>query len=216
MIETTNLAFNYDTNWRFDFKDLSIKAGEHVFIFGQSGSGKTTLLHLLSGILPSSQGQIKIANHCISNLSTIQRDRFRRDHLGYVFQQFNLLPYLSIQENIALPLHLSPIKKQKNKHTTHDMIDRIQLHEFSEHQTKNLSQGQKQRVAIARAMMGDPDVILADEPTSALDDANTDICMKLLKQVRSTIILISHDLSLKKYFDRALDMNTILNQPRQT
>lgn len=210
MIETTALKFQYNQTAGFDFKPFTIAQGQHVFIFGESGSGKTTLLHLLSGVLNAQQGSISIDKENITELSNIQKDQFRRDHMGYVFQQFNLLPYLNIQENIELPLKLSKKKQHQNTIETDTILDQIGLKNMSQKKTKHLSQGQKQRVAIARAMMGNPKVILADEPTSSLDTQNTDSCMQMLKATQATVIMISHDLSLKKHFDRCIDLQTLL------
>ncbi|MCB1197995.1 MAG: ABC transporter ATP-binding protein [Deltaproteobacteria bacterium] len=215
MIRTQDLRFTYSGDQAYHFDDVQIAQGQTVFIHGPSGSGKTTFLHLLSGVLSCQSGNITLLDQVFSDFSTIQRDHFRRDHMGYIFQQFNLVPYLSVQDNIALPLALSSIKRNNFTGDIKALATTLQLQDVLHHKAVNLSQGQKQRVAIARATIGNPKIILADEPTSALDQENTDICMRILldqcQQQGSTLMFVSHDVALQPYFDISISTRNLVH-----
>lgn len=196
---------------------LHVRKGEHIFLHGKSGSGKTTFLNILCGIIEPDISDIKILHTDFSKLSSSHKDRFRADNYGTVFQQFNLLPYLSVKENIALSCGFS---KQKSSHVS-DMESEIErlLKELDlspallNTPAMNLSVGEQQRVAVARALIGAPKIIIADEPTSALDSDAKERFMKLLfKQVEAqnaTLLFVSHDRSLSSYFGTHYDFTEI-------
>lgn len=198
---------------------LTLAQGEHLFLQGASGSGKTTLLNLLAGIYTPQAGQINWLGQDITQLSASKRDRFRADHFGIIFQQFNLLPYLSVAQNIALPLNFSKTRRQKEPLPDvriDELMDSLNLSPQLKQQTANqLSIGQQQRVAVARALMGKPDIIIADEPTSALDANNRDRFIDQLfhsaSQFQTTVLFVSHDASLANHFARHIDLQQ-LNQ----
>ncbi len=198
-----------------NIEKLTIKQGEHLFIKGPSGCGKSTLLGLLSGINIASSGSLKVLTQELKNLSQSQRDRFRADHLGYIFQQFNLLPYLSVIDNVLLPCHFSKLRKQRLSHSPQQqalqLLNRLQLNEnLFNKPIIELSIGQQQRVAAARALIGQPELIIADEPTSALDFDNRvafiELLMEQAKQAGATLIFVSHDPTLEQSFERVLEL----------
>jgi len=221
VVELNNLQFRWkgQSQNTINIDDLHVQQGEHVFIKGASGSGKTTLLNLLAGILVPDAGCISILDKDISSLSHSARDRFRADHMGIIFQQFNLLPYLSVIENIVLPCNFSKRRKQQAGNV-HEMAKQLLEHlglkqELINRSVMDLSVGQQQRVAVARALIGKPELIIADEPTSALDTESRNDFLKLLfseaEQQGSTILFVSHDPYIAEKFPRVLDLHT-LNQ----
>ena len=158
-IEITNLRFAWPKQNQacLAFEKLSIEKGQHCFLEGKSGSGKTTLLNIMAGIFPAQQGEIQMLDTRVDRLSNQQKDRFRADHMGIIFQQFNLLPYLTVEQNILLPLRFSQKRQAKEpqaaEHLTH-LLETLQLpNSLRKQSAKNLSIGQQQRVAVARAMM---------------------------------------------------------------
>lgn len=204
-----------------DIPELLVKQGEHLFIQGPSGSGKTTLLNLLTGINLPDSGSVSILGTPLESLSSTQRDQFRADHLGVIFQQFNLLPYLSLVENVKLPCGFSS-RKRNNAGNTGATAQRILSHlsipeSLFNQPVSKLSVGQQQRTAVARALIGSPEIVIADEPTSALDSNNRDRFMELLFQETeeqgSTLVFVSHDQYIAKQFDHVVDLNQI-NQAR--
>lgn len=203
--------------------EMSLHKGEHLFIQGPSGSGKTTLLNLLTGIYLPTKGSITILGTELATLSNTQRDQFRADHLGVIFQQFNLLPYLSLLENVQLPCGFS---KRRQKHAGDAKATALQLllalgldNSLLNQPVSKLSVGQQQRTAVARALIGNPEIVIADEPTSALDSNNRDRFIELLfqqaEQHNSTLIFVSHDQHLASHFTHVLDLAS-LNQTRGT
>lgn len=210
IVNINDCKFSYDGKKNIvNINQLDINEGEHIFLKGKSGSGKTTFLNLLCGVLSPDSGSIKVLDTELTKLSQTKKDKFRADNYGVVFQHFNLLPYLSVYENITLPLNFS---KQKQKKATD--VDELLLalglqKELKNQKAMNLSVGEQQRVALARAIIGSPEIIVADEPTSALDANTKDSFMKLLfKQVEqnnSTLIFVSHDDELSKYFSKVYD-----------
>jgi len=218
---TTSLAIrNLMFSWPraseplFSLPELSLLPQENLFILGSSGSGKTTLLNIICGILPPQQGEVSIHGTSIYQLSARQRDRFRSDHIGLIFQQLNLIPYLTVLENVLLPAHFSgqinPTIKQR---AVHLLTELGFLSELMKAQASKLSVGQQQRVAIARALLLKPQLIVADEPTSALDADNRDAFMQLLlaeaNANQASVIFVSHDKHLQTYFANTLNMNDI-------
>jgi putative ABC transport system ATP-binding protein len=192
-------------------KNLSIQKGERVFIYGPSGSGKSTLLEILAGILKVQSGLVKILDQSLDEMSSHQRDLFRAKNIGYVFQSFNLIPYLNIRENISLPLALQGKKKDEGEFIR--LTKHLGIYDLSERRVTDLSVGQQQRVAVARALIGRPQIILADEPTSALDHEHREKFLQLLfsecDRNQTTLLFVSHDRTLEKMFTRAISFQDI-------
>jgi putative ABC transport system ATP-binding protein len=199
--------------------ELSLDGGEHLFVRGSSGSGKTTLLNLLCGVHTPSSGTIRLLGTDLSRLAPGRRDQFRADHIGVIFQQFNLLPYLSTLENVTLSCSFSGRKKQRAaestgvKETARGLLSDLNLApELHRASVNKLSVGQQQRVAVARALIGGPEVLIADEPTSALDADNRDRFMDLLfreTEARGcTLVFVSHDPQLAERFDRSIELDS--------
>lgn len=198
-------------------EELQLTAGEHLFVRGASGSGKTTLLNLLAGIHTPTTGKISLLGTDLGELSPSRRDRFRADHIGVVFQQFNLLPYLSVLENVEVSCAFSSRKHARaTEHSTVEDTARRLLRSLGLHNdlhtapVAELSVGQQQRVAVARALIGGPEIIIADEPTSALDADNRDRFLELLfHEVAAqgcTLIFVSHDPQLASRFSRTIEL----------
>ena len=222
-VSINNLSFSFDDKSEKLFKSFSfdLEKGHHLFLEGESGSGKSTFLELLTGIRKPTSGTITILDEELSNKSSQQLDVFRSKHFGIIFQTFNLLPHLTVKENLELGLLFSPSKKEKilsqNK-TVDDEILRIlgslKIESSLLHQKcTQLSVGQQQRIAAARAFLGSPEIIVTDEPTSALDDKVADLFMELLfKEAEtndSTIIFVSHNKQLMNRFSKVLSINNI-------
>jgi putative ABC transport system ATP-binding protein len=220
LIEIRNLHFAWPGEAEvLNIEQLQLQPGEHLFIQGPSGSGKSTLLNLIAGVLSGFKGDIKLAGHSLASLSERQRDRLRADHIGVLFQQFNLLPYLNLIDNVSLPCTLSAPRREAAirrsgsvQAEAHRLLERLQLPTelFQRRAVAELSIGQQQRVAAARALIGAPELIIADEPTSALDGASRDRFMQLLleelDQSNTTLLLVSHDPALSEYFSRHLTL----------
>ncbi|MCR8645372.1 ABC transporter ATP-binding protein [Paenibacillus sp. N1-5-1-14] len=186
--------------------NLSIQKGEFVSIVGVSGSGKSTLLHILGGLDRPTSGQVFIGENSIYDYSDDELSIFRRRKVGFIFQFFNLIPVLSVQENIALPTLLDD--EQIDMTYLDEIIGTLGLHERKTHLPSELSGGQQQRVSIGRALINRPHLILADEPTGNLDTKNTKEVMDLLrltaKKYNQTIVLITHDLAIASASDRII------------
>ena len=192
-----------------------ISAGESVLLIGSSGSGKSTLLNLLSGIHSPDSGQVWVAGHSLESLSDRQRDRFRATQIGYVAQNFNLIPYLSAIDNIKLTQYFSEGSLKVNSDIgIEPLLLELNIAETEWHKpVSQLSVGQQQRVAIARAIVNKPKLLIADEPTSSLDENNRDNFMSILMTTAEahnmTLVFVSHDLSLSRYFKRVDSMSDI-------
>lgn len=200
-------------------EQLQLDPGEHLFIQGPSGSGKSTLLNLIGGVLTGFRGEIKLDGESLAKLSARQRDRLRADNMGVLFQQFNLLPYLTLVDNVCLPCTLSKQRRAAAtarsgsvKNEAKRLLERLQLppEQYQNRRVAQLSIGQQQRVAAARAMIGAPKLLIADEPTSALDAHARDLFMQLLMEElqhgATTLLLVSHDEALAGYFSRTLSL----------
>ncbi len=191
-----------------DIDSWSVADSEKVFLHGPSGCGKSTLLNLISGLLKPQSGDVKLLGKSLNLLSRSQKDAFRANNVGYVFQQFNLIPFLDVIENISLASHFATKKsKQLLIKQSHELLNTLDIKEALWYKPVNqLSIGQQQRIAIARALINKPKILIADEPTSALDQANRSRFMSLLialcAQHRMTLIFVSHDMSLSQHFDR--------------
>lgn len=214
-IQIKNLKFGYQKqNLQLNINHWQIKTGERIFLHGDSGSGKSTLLNLLSGILTPTQGDIQILEQNFSQLPARKRDKFRANHIGVVFQQFNLIPYLSVQKNIELAVHFSGRRLHNSQQVINELLARLALPAaLNKQAAATLSIGQQQRAAIARALVNKPNILLVDEPTSALDahakNAFMSVLLELCDQFAITLIFVSHDSSLRSYFNYSLDINSI-------
>jgi len=198
-----------------------LAAGERVFLHGPSGSGKSTLLNLIGGVAVPQQGRIELLGRDIAPLSGRARDAFRADHIGFIFQQFNLLPWLSALDNVLLPCTFSARRQSRAGHPPTE-AERLLAHlDLAPAQWRKpaaeLSVGQQQRVAAARALIGRPEIIIADEPTSALDaprqQAFIDLLLAECRAVGATLLFVSHDLRLAEHFDRIVAMAEINRAP---
>ena len=211
-IDLKQLQFRYPNSpWQLQIDALTIETGQHLFVNGPSGSGKTTLLNLLSGITPPDGGELWINNTPVHTLSARQRDTLRAKHIGVVFQQLNLIPYLSVLDNTLLSSHFAGQKGEAVIDRAKSLLQRLGITGALWHTSAaKLSVGQQQRVAIARALMPKPTLLIADEPTSALDADNRDAFMKIMLEEADangcTVIFVSHDKSLRQYFSCQLDM----------
>ncbi len=214
-VSLKDVQFSYRAGKKIlDIPHLEIAAGERVFLFGPSGSGKTTLLGLLTGVLTAQQGSVGILGRDLAKMSGSQRDAFRGSHLGYIFQLFNLIPYLSVIENITLPCRLHAERRKRLKGSMDDearaISKRLGIEGLLSENVVNLSVGQQQRVAAARSLMGAPELIVADEPTSSLDFDHRERFIELLfdcvAQANATLLFVSHDRSLMPMFSRALSL----------
>lgn len=203
-----DLIFSYhDHDILLNIPRWEVAAGEKVFLQGESGSGKSTLLNLIAGILPATSGQITLLDERVDQLNQRQRDRFRAGNIGYIFQQFNLIPYLNAVDNILLANEFSKKVKRNGITRAQGLLEQLQLPDSVWRLPgQSLSIGQQQRVAIARALFNSPRLIIADEPTSALDQKNRTAFMATLMDLcdayQSTLIFVSHDPTLACDFDR--------------
>ncbi|MEO1659863.1 MAG: ATP-binding cassette domain-containing protein [Pseudomonadota bacterium] len=204
-----------------DIESLTLDTGERLFLRGPSGSGKSTLLGLIAGVLETQHGQIQVLDQDMTMLSGSQRDRVRADHLGVIFQMFNLVPYLSVVQNVVLPCRFSRRRLAEAKAAggaeaeALRLLKRLGLKDegLLNRTVTELSVGQQQRVAAARALIGNPSLIIADEPTSALDADSRDRFIELLSEeaqkTGAALLFVSHDGALAPLFDRAVDLAKI-------
>ncbi|GIZ51947.1 ATP-binding cassette domain-containing protein [Noviherbaspirillum aridicola] len=199
---------------------LTMQAGESLFLHGPSGSGKSTLLGLLGGVLLPQQGSVRMLGHELAALRGHARDRFRVDHVGFIFQQFNLIPHLPVLDNVLLPCRFSRRRLQRASRQRSARDEAVRLlaalglgTEVLQRPATRLSVGQQQRVAAARALIGSPEILIADEPTSALDAERQADFLRLLLQegqaAGATILFVSHDRRLAAQFDRELGLAQI-------
>jgi putative ABC transport system ATP-binding protein len=224
VIEISDLSFTWKKQAKpvLNIAVLQINQGERVFLRGPSGSGKSTLLNLLAGVALPQAGVLKVLGQELSALGSAQRDHFRAHHIGFIFQMFNLIPYLSVVENVTLPCRFS----DKRKHKVLAQADSLEqeairllghldmAHSDVLHKPVNeLSVGQQQRVAAARALIGSPELVIADEPTSSLDADRSSAFIDLLflecDNANSTMVFVSHDNSLEAPFDRTIEFQHV-------
>lgn len=228
IIDLQNLRFAWPKQAvLLDIDVFRLEPGQSLFLKGPSGSGKTTLLGLLGGVHLPQSGSIRLLGHDLSTLSASARDRFRVDHSGFIFQQFNLLPFLSVLDNVLLPCQFSKLRKQRaiQRHgsiltAAQTLLTHLGLApELHQQLAGELSIGQQQRVAAARALIGQPKLVIADEPTSALDADSREAFLQLLfaecKAAGASLLFVSHDQSLAKLFDRSIDLNQLNRASRQ-
>jgi putative ABC transport system ATP-binding protein len=223
IIQLKDLVFRYavTTVPCLDIPEFTAARGDRVFLYGPSGSGKSTLLGILGGVLAPQQGEVRILGKDLAAMSPAARDRFRADHIGFLFQQFNLIPYLSVFDNLLLPCRFSAKRMQQalaGGATLHAEAERLLLHldlgpTLWKRPVTQLSVGQQQRVAAARALIGRPEIVIADEPTSALDaDRQTSFLHLLLREcteASATLLFVSHDRRLAADFKREIDLHSI-------
>jgi len=215
-IDLRSLRFRYGGGpWVLDIRELTLERGTRAFLFGPSGSGKTTLLGVLAGVLEANEGEVRVLGKDLASLSGAQRDAFRAEHIGYVFQMFNLIPYLSVLDNIALPARMSAGRRDRLdgagvKETAALLADHLHIGDLLKKPVTELSVGQQQRVAACRALIGSPEIIVADEPTSSLDFDRREAFLELLFQecerAGSTLVFVSHDRTLEGMFSRTISL----------
>lgn len=210
LLEVSKLyGFGDATTLALDEITLSVEAGEFVAIMGPSGSGKTTLLNIIGLLDRPTHGQYLLEGRQVARLRPNQQAKHRRDRIGFVFQSYNLLPKLTVLENVALPLAykgLTPVRRLKR---ASDILERVGLRDREYFTPRHLSGGQLQRVAIARALINNPGIIIADEPTGNLDSENSRIVMELLGEIHrqgNTVLMVTHNPELTRYATRLLYM----------
>lgn len=212
-----DLQFQYPEKSAIRILDIpfwSITQGDRLFIQGASGSGKSTLLNLIAGILIATHGKIEVLGQDLSQLSPAQRDRFRAQHIGVVFQQFNLIHYLSVIDNVRLAAYFANKNLLEVESQAQRLFSALDLDEslFTQ-KADQLSVGQQQRVAIARALINQPEILIADEPTSALDQAARDRFIETLLTLsiaqKTTLIFVSHDNTLASYFQHHINLTEL-------
>jgi len=232
-IEIQDLVFRWSgkNGFRLSIPEFRVQRGARIFLQGASGSGKSTLLGLLGGVLVPEPCRLRVLDTDLTALSSSARDRFRVDHVGFLFQQFNLVPYLSVRENVLLPCRFSQRRRQRAlamadasgevvsgtdalARSADRLLDQLGLDAALARQpATSLSVGQQQRVAAARALIGHPELIIADEPTSALDADRQaeflDILLKRCEDENVTLIFVSHDQLLAKHFTRSIHLSEL-------
>ncbi|SEK66283.1 ATP-binding cassette domain-containing protein [Nitrosovibrio tenuis] len=228
VIDIENLVFQWPgrNGFRLSIPQFKVKPGERIFLQGASGSGKSTLLGLLGGVLLPQPCRLRVLDTDMTALTSSARDRFRVDHVGFLFQQFNLVPYLSVRENVLLPCRFSPRRRQRSleaagtnaANALEQSADRLLAQlgldaALARQPATALSVGQQQRVAAARALIGHPELIIADEPTSALDSDRQaeflDLLLERCENENVTLIFVSHDERLAQHFTRSIHLNEL-------
>ena len=213
MVEVTNLSKRYEGKRTVHaLRDVSfrVEKGEMIATMGPSGSGKSTLLNIIGGLDRPSEGSVIIDGRDTTGLNDDDLTRLRREKIGFIFQFFNLLPTLTAQENVALPLYLTGAGGKEARARALEMLERAGLGDRTEHLPDELSGGEQQRVAMARALILSPPLILADEPTGNLDSKNGQEVLVLFKRLQSrfgtTVIMVTHDAKAAAFCDRILNM----------
>lgn len=210
-LEFHNLAFSYSSSDTpvIHIDHFALQKGDSVMLLGPSGSGKSTLLNLITGLLSPTTGQVIANNQVLTDMKQARRDSFRAKHMGVITQKLNLLPYLSVVDNLKLMLkfaHKPVVMKEID-----NLLESLNLSAQKHQQVRYLSLGQQQRAAIACALVHQPELVIADEPTSALDDDNKarfmDTLLKQTKKQGTSLFVVSHDISLKPYFEQCLEIS---------
>lgn len=212
IIQTKGLKMHYRIGENvvkaLDGVDISISRGEFVCVSGRSGSGKTTFLNMLAGLDPPTSGKVYILGKDLGAMDEEERTRFRRKYIGFVFQNYNILPQYTALENVALPLAVRGIEKEKREKLALQALERVGLKDHAAHKPSELSGGQQQRVSIARAIITRPAIVLADEPTGNLDSGTGREIMELLcrvfKESGTTFVISSHDPVMQQYTERTV------------
>jgi len=204
--------------------DFEARLGELLMLVGPSGCGKTTLLSILAGTLLADAGDINVLGYRLHEMKSGPVTRFRSNHLGFIFQQFNLIPTLTVAENVSVPLLIQGVSPGRAEARARDLLAQVGIAEKARERPAKLSGGQQQRVAIARALVHQPPLLVCDEPTSALDSENGQHVMEILRQIaraeRRTVIVVTHDPRIYKFADRMAEMedgriHRILETPAQ-
>jgi putative ABC transport system ATP-binding protein len=206
VIQLDKVRFAWQDKAVLNIEHWRVTKGQKVFLYGPSGSGKSTLLNLLCGILTPQHGSIRILSQELTRLKAGARDRFRARHIGVIFQQFNLLPYMTVRQNIMLAAWFGRAESAEPGHLQ-QITGQLQLNSsILERKAGELSVGQQQRVAVARALLNHPEIIIADEPTSALDselrDQFVDLLLECCEKNQATVVFVSHDKTLAGHFDQ--------------
>jgi putative ABC transport system ATP-binding protein len=196
--------------YSLDGVSLKVDKGDFLAVMGPSGSGKSTLLYTVGGLLTPTKGEVTIDDTSIYQLSQRERAKFRRENLGFIFQTFELLPYLTAVENVMLPLHLAGIASADQQKAAVEALEKVGLDKRANHKPTELSGGEQQRVAIARGIVNNPSILLADEPTGNLDQKTGNEIMKLLCELQEkdgpTLIFVTHDPAIAKLAGRVVEM----------
>ena len=224
-ISLSNITFSWGpakSDFQLKINNFQLQRQESAILVGPSGAGKSTLLSLICGTIQPKEGSVKILDQTTENKSAAEKDSFRADHLGIIFQQFNLIPYLSAVDNVLLPLHFSCNRKKRSGETQSKLVQEaerllralgIAPETLGKQKANTLSIGQQQRVAAARAFIGSPELIIADEPTSSLDEKSQDEFLDQLfsqKEITgATLLMVSHNARVAKRFDRLIKLQDI-------
>lgn len=218
-IDIRELRFSYRSGPEvLHLPSFRVTQGEHAFLYGPSGSGKTTLLGLVAGVLEVQNGTVSVLGQDLARISPAARDRFRSTHLGYIFQLFNLISYLSVEENIMLPCQVSAARRARLngadlRKEARRLAEHLDLGPYLNRNVLELSVGQQQRVAAARAMIGRPALLIADEPTSALDHDHRgqflDLLFEQCNAAGTTLLFVSHDQTLMPRFERQIALREV-------
>jgi len=214
MIRLKDIRFGYAPgSFSLDVPSFQVEPSRHVALIGPSGSGKSTLLNLLAGILEPHKGTVHVGGRKVNGQSDAARRAFRLQHVGMIFQSFALLPYLTVQDNVLVPLRLGGQTINQDAHTrTQTLLKAVGLSGLEARHPGQLSQGEQQRVAICRALINQPEVVLADEPTGNLDHDNAtsvlDLMIEQVKQSGATLIMSTHDRALFSTFDEVIDITS--------
>ena len=216
VIEIENLRVAYsseETGFTLSLESLQVDTGEELCIVGGSGSGKTTLLHALSGIIRPTSGKICIAGQDLSKMGEAELDGFRAQHIGYVFQTFNLLQPLTALENVAIAASLAGKSQRESRNAAAALLKEMDLESHLNRRPSELSVGQSQRVALARALVNTPTLLLADEPTASLDPTNAERALTSLRAAAqnrgSALVVVNHEPSVQAQFSRVLDLDEV-------
>jgi putative ABC transport system ATP-binding protein len=216
MIKLENIKYSYpNSDFHLSIDSLLIGTGEKTAVIGPSGFGKTTMLNLLAGIILPSQGKISVKNNFVNQLSDTERRDYRIKEIGFVFQDFKLLEYLSVLDNILLPFRINKSLRltKEIRENVHVLAESININDKLNKHPSKLSHGERQRVAICRALLNKPSLILADEPTGNLDPANKahimDILFDYVNNYNSTLITVTHDHALLSGFDEVIDFEKL-------
>ena len=206
VLEARALVLSFGETPALRGASIAVKKGEVLAMMGPSGSGKSTLLHCLAGILVPDSGEVHIDGKRLDTMSEKQRSSLRRDRFGFVFQFGQLVPELTAEENVALPLLLGGLHRQEALRAARTWFERLQLDGLERHRSGEMSGGQAQRVALARGMVAQPEVLFADEPTGSLDSLTGELVMDLMTSVAreegTTVVLVTHEARVAAYADR--------------
>jgi len=212
MVALENVFFQYpDAEFRLNIDNLSFKQGSKTAIIGTSGYGKTTMLNIIAGIITPQKGSVKVNDQIINKLEDAERRNFRIQRIGFIFQDFKLIPYLNVMDNILLPYRINSSISMNNEtlQSAVSIAEELGIKDKMKKYPSKLSQGERQRVAICRALLNRPSLILADEPTGNLDPENKkkimDILFDSVDKFKATLITVTHDHDMLRGFDRTID-----------